>query len=76
MERDKRAGSGQWRGCHTFTDVVFDGPPRSDISLQPRNGGLKMGGTYWYYVCIQLSVHSLKKKKKGSGLYQLTEKSS
>lgn len=48
MERDKRVGPGQWRGCHTFTDIICDG-----LSSHPsngRSGGLKMGGTYWYYV--------------------------
>ncbi|KAH8699045.1 hypothetical protein BGW36DRAFT_377184 [Talaromyces proteolyticus] len=47
MERDKRTGSGYWRGCHTFTDIIRDG---SSPSQSPgRTGGLKMGGTYWYY---------------------------
>lgn len=48
MERDRRVGPGQWRGCHTFTDIIGDGPP-GDKS-QWRTGGLKMGATYWYYV--------------------------
>lgn len=47
MERDRRMGAGHWRGCHTFTDIVRDG---SSPSQSPgRTGGLKMGGTYWYY---------------------------
>ncbi|CRG89438.1 hypothetical protein PISL3812_06474 [Talaromyces islandicus] len=47
MEQDKRTGSGHWRGCHTFTDIICDG---SSTSQSPgRTGGLKMGGTYWYY---------------------------
>lgn len=46
MDRDKRVGPGQWRGCHTFTDIMGDGPDKS----QWRTGGLKMGATYWYYV--------------------------
>lgn len=48
MERDRRVGPGQWRGCHTFTDIVRDGS-HPDPS-NGRSGGLKMGGTYWYYV--------------------------
>ncbi|KAJ5207763.1 hypothetical protein N7449_002142 [Penicillium cf. viridicatum] len=46
MERDTRVGPGHWRGCHTFTDIIGDGPDKA----QWRTGGLKMGGTYWYYV--------------------------
>lgn len=46
MERDSRVGPGHWRGCHTFTDMIGDGPDQT----QWRTGGLKMGGTYWYYV--------------------------
>ena len=48
LSRDKRAGKGQWRGCHRFENIVCDGDP-SDVSLK-RDGALKMGGTYWYYV--------------------------
>ncbi|KAJ5131356.1 uncharacterized protein N7515_007395 [Penicillium bovifimosum] len=48
MERDKRVGPGHWRGCHTFTDMMGDGPDKT----QWRTGGLKMGGTYWYYYLL------------------------
>ncbi|MCJ1308486.1 hypothetical protein MMC25_002139 [Agyrium rufum] len=47
MERDVRMGKLHWRGCHSFTDIICDGD-----SIHPfarRNGGLKEGGTYWYY---------------------------
>ncbi|MCJ1434187.1 hypothetical protein MMC27_003554 [Xylographa pallens] len=47
MQKDPRTGSGHWRGCHSFTNIVCDGD-----TVKPgdgRNGGLKMGGTYWYY---------------------------
>ncbi|KAJ5167335.1 uncharacterized protein N7482_006116 [Penicillium canariense] len=54
MERDRRAGPGQWRGCHTFTDIVGDGPPGS--KTQWRTGGLKMGATYWYYYLLDEGV--------------------
>ncbi|EED21354.1 conserved hypothetical protein [Talaromyces stipitatus ATCC 10500] len=47
MERDRRMGSGHWRGCHTFTDIIRDGT--SPSQSPGRTGGLKMGGTYWYY---------------------------
>ncbi|MCJ1377823.1 hypothetical protein MMC17_000919 [Xylographa soralifera] len=47
MQKDPRTGSGHWRGCHSFTNIVCDGD-----TVKPtdgRNGGLMMGGTYWYY---------------------------
>ncbi|KAJ5491353.1 hypothetical protein N7539_002920 [Penicillium diatomitis] len=50
MERDRRMGPGQWRGCHTFTDILSDGST-SDRSKW-RTGGLKMGATYWYYYLL------------------------
>ncbi|EAW07262.1 uncharacterized protein ACLA_019670 [Aspergillus clavatus NRRL 1] len=50
MERDRRVGQGQWRGCHTFTDIVYDGSLAHLGSA--RSGGLKMGGTYWYYYLL------------------------
>ncbi|GFN14185.1 hypothetical protein AtubIFM55763_003128 [Aspergillus tubingensis] len=54
MERDKRVGAGQWRGCHTFSNIVCDGSP---THMTPaRSGGLKMGGTYWYYYLLDNDV--------------------
>ncbi|MCJ1283155.1 hypothetical protein MMC26_002482 [Xylographa opegraphella] len=47
MQKDPRTGSGHWRGCHSFTNIVCDGD-----TVKPadgRDGGLMMGGTYWYY---------------------------
>lgn len=49
MEKDPRIGQGHWRGCHTFTNITCDGKTHS-TSRKGRNGALKMGGTYWYYV--------------------------
>ena len=49
MARDGRVGSDHWKGCHTFTDITFDGSIGDDAS-RVRNGALKMDGTYWYYV--------------------------
>ncbi|KAI9373100.1 hypothetical protein BJX61DRAFT_403378 [Aspergillus egyptiacus] len=54
MERDKRVGSGHWRGCHTFTDITFDGIPNN--AGPARSGGLKMGSTYWYYYLLDDDV--------------------
>ncbi|KAK3380248.1 hypothetical protein B0T24DRAFT_187487 [Lasiosphaeria ovina] len=46
MERDSRRDRSQWRGCHTFKDIICDGDAGS---IPKRNGGLKMGSTYYYY---------------------------
>ena len=47
MERDRRKGRGFWSGCHTFNDIICDG---DDEGIhEKRAGGLKMGGTYWYF---------------------------
>ncbi|KAH8202884.1 hypothetical protein TruAng_002937 [Truncatella angustata] len=43
MERDIRRDLGQWRGCHTFQDIITTG------GKQKRSGGLTMGETYYYY---------------------------
>ncbi|KAB5557939.1 hypothetical protein GE09DRAFT_1221078 [Coniochaeta sp. 2T2.1] len=46
MERDTRRNRGQWRGCHSFNNIICDG----DNGYSPsRDGGLKMGETYYYY---------------------------
>lgn len=52
MTKDSRRGHGIWSGCHTFKDIICDGD--SDIH-EARNGGLKMGGTYWYFVRSPIS---------------------
>ncbi|KAJ5764980.1 hypothetical protein N7520_004539 [Penicillium odoratum] len=57
MERDRRAGPGHWKGCHTFTDIMGDGPDKN----QWRTGGLKMGATYWYYYLLNDDVESYNK---------------
>ena len=47
MRRDSRIGPEHWSGCHNFSNIVCDG--RVDGERKLRQGGLKMGGTYWYY---------------------------
>ena len=49
MERDTRRASGQWRGCYAFEGITCDGDGES---RPKRTGGLKMGQTYYYYVCM------------------------
>jgi hypothetical protein len=49
MERDTRRDRGQWKGCYSFRDIICD----DDLGKrQKRNGGLRMGQTYYYYVSI------------------------
>ena len=55
MQRDSRKDYSEWTGCYTFDDIICDGDV-TDSSVK-RNGGLKMGGTYWYYVSVR--THSL-----------------
>ncbi|RCI10951.1 hypothetical protein L249_5316 [Ophiocordyceps polyrhachis-furcata BCC 54312] len=45
MKPDFRRGRGQWRGCHSFKDIICD----DDAAVPRRDGGLKMGATYYYY---------------------------
>lgn len=53
MQQDTRTGPEHWAGCHNFSNIICDGDLQS--STVPREGGLKMGGTYWYYVCWTVS---------------------
>ncbi|KAI0480638.1 hypothetical protein GGR56DRAFT_284055 [Xylariaceae sp. FL0804] len=46
MERDVRRDRTQWRGCHTFDNIICDG---DQVGHTERSGGLKMGRTYYYY---------------------------
>lgn len=50
MKLDTRRGGDQWTGCYTFDDITLDG--EGAISSEVRSGGLKMGGTYWYYYSL------------------------
>ncbi|KAL8987845.1 MAG: hypothetical protein Q9177_002999 [Variospora cf. flavescens] len=47
LQKDRQAGPGHWRGCHTFKNIICDGQHLNPSAS--RNGGLKMGGTYWYF---------------------------
>ncbi|KAJ9132551.1 hypothetical protein NKR23_g11151 [Pleurostoma richardsiae] len=46
MERDMRRDPGQWKGCYSFKDIICDGDRGASSR---RNGGLKMGETYYFY---------------------------
>lgn len=47
MERDVRRDRGQWRGCYNFKDITCD---EGQLGPTRRNGGLKMGHPYYFYV--------------------------
>ena len=55
MVRDNRRGRGHWTGCHAFRNIVCDGDATG--IHERRDGALKMGGTYWYYVSWRLDGH-------------------
>ena len=63
MQKDPRTGGGHWRGCHSFTNIVCDGDVIN--AADGRNGGLKMGGTYWYEPTI-MSVRRMLMKSLGT----------
>jgi hypothetical protein len=48
LELDARRGRNYWHGCFTFSDIICDGDLETPVAK--RDGPLKMGGTYWYYV--------------------------
>ncbi|KAI9709107.1 MAG: hypothetical protein M1820_003553 [Bogoriella megaspora] len=50
LQRDNRVGADQWSGCHTYENIICDGDLQ--VMARPRRGGLKMGGTYWYYYML------------------------
>ncbi|KAK4040881.1 hypothetical protein C8A01DRAFT_45814 [Parachaetomium inaequale] len=41
-----RRDRGQWKGCYNFKDITCEGDAGS---IPKRDGGLKMGHTYYYY---------------------------
>jgi hypothetical protein len=56
MYHDRRRGQGFFTGCFQFEDIVFDG---SEVNwTKPRTGGLKQGGTYWYYFRLDDGVEA------------------
>ena len=56
MHHDKRRGHGFWSGCFNFKDIVFDGDKAH--WAKPRSGGLKQGGTYWYFYRLNDAVEA------------------
>jgi len=53
MSHDPKRGKGNWRGCHSFRNIICDG--RFDQITVPRQGGLKLGGRYYYYVSLYIT---------------------
>lgn len=56
MEHDRRRGTGFWSGCFKFENIIWDGD--SPGWNKPRTGGLKQGGTYWYYYRLNDEVEA------------------
>ncbi|PFH55206.1 hypothetical protein XA68_10388 [Ophiocordyceps unilateralis] len=54
MKPDVRRGRGQWRGCYSFKDIICD----DEAAVTRRDGGLKMGATYYYYYEVDGSVET------------------
>lgn len=54
MKRDSRLGPEHWTGCYNFENILCDG--NVGPSSGTRRGGLKMGGTYWYYVRLSSDI--------------------
>ena len=57
MHHDRRRGTGFFSGCFKFQNIVFDGDARQHW-IKPRSGGLKQGGTYWYYYRLNDDVEA------------------
>ena len=56
MYHDKRRGHGFYTGCFQFENIIFDGS--EVVWTKPRSGGLKQGGTYWYYFRLDDGVEA------------------
>ncbi|EME48237.1 hypothetical protein DOTSEDRAFT_69996 [Dothistroma septosporum NZE10] len=54
MHHDRRRGNGFYSGCFKFENIIFDG--EHFHWTKPRSGGLKQGGTYWYYYRLNYDV--------------------
>jgi len=62
MHHDRRRGQGAWSGCFKFENIIFDG---DQVSMnRPRSGGLKQGGTYWYYYRLDYDVEAYDDSKE------------
>ncbi|KAK4575098.1 hypothetical protein LTR86_000950 [Recurvomyces mirabilis] len=58
MHHDRRRGTGFWSGCFKFENIVFDGDSLKPNWSRPRSGGLKQGGTYWYYYRLDFDIEA------------------
>lgn len=53
LQRDPKRSSCHFWGIFTFKDIVCDGENMAGPT-DKREGGLKMGGVYWYHVSLSL----------------------
>lgn len=62
MHNDLKRGAGFWSGCFKFHNIIFDGDKSS--WTKPRTGGLKQGGTYWYYYRLDDEIEAYDDSKE------------
>lgn len=62
MHNDRRRGAGFWSGCFKFHNIIFDGDKPQ--WTRPRTGGLKQGGTYWYYYRLDDDIEAYDDSKE------------
>lgn len=61
MHHDRRRGHGFWSGCFKFDHIIFDGDELQ--WTKPRSGGLKQGGTYWYYYRLNYDIDAFDERQ-------------
>lgn len=61
MHHDRRRGNGFWSGCFKFENIIYDGDNLK--WSKPRNGGLRQGGTYWYYYRLNYDIDSFDERQ-------------
>lgn len=62
MHNDRRRGAGFWSGCFKFHNIIFDGDKSQ--WTKPRTGGLKQGGTYWYFYRLDYDAETYDDSKE------------
>ncbi|CAK4030097.1 Hypothetical predicted protein [Lecanosticta acicola] len=64
MHHDRRRGNDFWSGCFKFENIIYDG---DDLKwVKPRSGGLRQGGTYWYYYRLNYDLDSFDERQPHS----------
>ncbi|WPH03319.1 Hypothetical protein R9X50_00619600 [Acrodontium crateriforme] len=61
MNHDPRRGNGFYSGCFKFDKIIYDGD--SAYWTKARSGGLKQGGTYWFYYRLDMTAEAYDDKQ-------------